>query len=77
MKKKKKKEEAQTVKKEEEEEEKRSSSSGGQKLDYTKMRDVLRLLTEEVCFGRTLKRGDRCGISNNVREIVPDCSGLK
>ena len=36
--------------KKEREREKRGSSSGGLTLDYTNSRDVLRLLTEEVCF---------------------------
>ena len=44
----KKKKKDQTAKKEKKE----SSSSSGLTLDYTKMRDVFRLLTEEMCFQR-------------------------
>ena len=41
---------AQTAKKK-----KKSSSSSGPTLDYKKIRDVLHLLTEEVCFLRRLE----------------------
>ena len=46
-------------------------------VDYTRIQDVLCLLTEEVCFERKLEWGDRYGISYSLREIVPDCSSLK
>ena len=39
--------------------------------------ECFRLLIKQVCFQRRLAWGDGCGLSNGLRDIVVDSSGLK
>ena len=58
MKKKRRRKKREKKKEKKKEKKRRSSSSGGLTLDYTKIRDVPRLLSADVCFQRRLELGD-------------------
>ena len=56
-----------------------AKGGGGPLLDHTKVlvQNAFRLLIKQVCFQRRLAWGDGCGLSNGLRDIVVDSSGLK